>query len=239
MPWSDRIDNSSVNFAVDVNTLAAEIESVENVIGTNPATENNVPTGLPVKYSNVSQRISDANNNNLLPYSFLSTSSFQVPNNTSGSLAQFKSTLDLYSCYNGTDITIPVNGWWAVSSVSNWTWWNDGYSHHMLTLNGSAGIVDESFINWEFPGNIQAVTYSPDGDLIVGNPAELITPRFLEFGTRPVRSSIMWQGALHSGDRLSVYLENGTSNATHTVNTVTLKAFMIRTIPSTVTFASG
>jgi hypothetical protein len=228
-PWVDKVDQQDIDFAEDVNSIAAEVESVENTIGTTPQVESNPPTGNPVTYSTVSARISDAMDNAQLPYVSLSSSSFTCPNNSAGNFIPYQVHLDPFNCYNGTDIACPANGWWFVSTVQTWNWWNDGYSHHMLCLNGFGNILHEDFVNWEFPGNLY-----PGG---LSQPVQLITPRWWQFGKRNIRTQVMWQGALHKGDRLSVLAENGTSNAQHVINGLTLKASMLRTISGN--FVSG
>lgn len=238
-PWTDRVDNQSVDFANDINSAVAEIESVETTIGTNPQTETGVPAGLPVNYSTVSARITDAMTNAQLPYASLTLTTFALLNSTSGTLMPYKVGIDPYGCFNGSDITIPSTGWWSISASQQWSWWGDGYSHIMLTLNGSSNILDEKLIDWEFSGNQPPVIYSPAGEVISGNPAIVVTPRWWIFGKRPMKTWVRFDGPLHKGDRISVYSENGTSNPSHVLTNLNLKAIMMRTIPSSVSFVSG
>src|SRR6185437_10073479 len=109
--------------------------------------------GAPITYSSISTRISDAMDNANLPVVSLGNSSFTCPNTTSGSLFPWFVHFDPFNCYNGTDITAPAAGWWIVTATTNWSWWSDGFSHHMLCLNGFGNILHEEFLDWEFSGN--------------------------------------------------------------------------------------
>ena len=238
-PWTDKVDNSDIDFAANVNSLASEVESIETTLGTNAQNEPLPPVGNPVNYSTVSARISDAMSNAQLPYAVLQSGSMTVGNNDAGELVRFTASLDPYKMYNGNDITIPVNGWWFVSSSVLWNWWTTGYSHHFMTLNGSTNILDETVLNWEFPGNIQPLSYTADGFPISPPPVISTPPRWQLFGRRPLKTSTLFHGPLHAGDRISVWLENGTSNSFFSVTNLSMHAYLLRTIPPSVTFTSG
>ena len=230
LPWTDRVDGQSVDFAEDINTTVADLESVETTLGTNPQIESSPPTGNSIKYSSVSARISDAMDNSQLPYVSLNRSTFTLPNSTGGTLLGYVVALDPYYSFNGTDFAAPASGWWVLTSTHSWQWYGDGYSHHFITLNGSGNILDEKFIDWEFPGNTLP---SNEGTGII----PITVPRFWQFGKRNVITSCTWQGALNKGDRISVYAENGTSNPAHVIQGLTLKGTMTRKINGS--FASG
>lgn len=227
-PWTDRIDNQSVDFANDINSTVAEVESIENTIGTSPLTQT-VPVGIPVNYSTVSSRITDAMVNAQMPYCTLLLSNSVVSNNVTSQIVQYQASLDPYNMFNGTDITIPANGWWYITSRELWGWWNDGYVHQMLALNGASRIMDEQLIDWAFSGNVTPTTGGP-------TPPQ---PLWWTRGRRGLRTVVSFEGALHAGDRISVYNENGTSNPSINVTNLMLKAYMSRTIPPSVTFVSG
>ena len=241
LSWLDRVDNQDVDFANDINSVVADLESVETVVGTNPQIESAPPTGNPINYASVSTRISDAMSNAQLPFVSLTLPSQTLSNTSSGMLLSFKSAIDGYGSYNGNDITVPASGWWIVSSVMQWSWWNEGYVHHSMTLNGSSNVLGEKLVDWAFSGNVQPVLYKPGAvingvpQVFVGNP--IVTPPWWSRGKRPLRTSVDWQGALHKGDRISVYAENGTSNAATNITNASLKASMLRVIPGT--FTSG
>jgi hypothetical protein len=229
-PWTDRVDEENIVFAEDVNPLAAEIESIETTIGTTPNVEPYPPQGgSPLVYSSISSRISDAMDNAQLPTVKLSNSSITCNNNNAGFLCPFFVDFDPYRCYNGTDITVPASGWWIVSSTHTVNWWNDGYWHHYLCFNGFGNILHDDLIDWEFSGNLQP-SYS-------GFPAPIVQPRWWQFGKRSRSTQTTWQGLLHEGDRLSTYVENGTSDAAHVATGLSISAIMIKTV--TGSFTSG
>jgi len=243
-PWVDRVDEQDIVFAEDVNPLAAEIESIEQTIGTTPQIEPNPPQGgTPITYSSISSRISAAMDNSNLPVVSLGNSSFTCPNNTVGNLLPYFRRFDPFNCYNGSDVTVPASGWWIVTSTQTWDWWSDGYSCHRLCLNGIGGIIHEQFIDWEFSGNL--VPNNPqfgvvDGQIVpvpTGSRLPNVFPRYWEFGKRPRQTTTTWQGLLNAGDRLSSTAENGTSNASHSISNMSFKAIMIKTV--TGSFTSG
>lgn len=231
--WTDRVDEQDIDFANDINSVASEVISTESTLGVNAQIEPNPPSGIPINYPTVSARITDAMNNNQLPVVSLGNSQFTCGNNSSGSLINYKINYDPFGCYNGTDITCPVDGWWIISGTQTWNWWNDGYSHHMLCFNGFGNILHEDFVDWEFSGNAVPGLNGTGG--FFGVP--IVTPRWWVFGKRPRRTQVWWQGPLHEGDRLSVLAENGTSNAAHVISGLTLKATCTRRISGS--FVSG
>lgn len=235
-PWTDRVDQQSIDFANDINSTVAEVESIETTVGTTPQIESGVPVGLPVSYPSVSARITDAMTNAQLPYCSLMNILFTTPNTSSGTIVPFKTVLDPYGCYNGSDVTIPASGWWFLSAETTADWRNNGYEYQTLCLNGGSNILDDDLIDWEFSGNVQQVVYSPSGNIVQFNPN---TPRWQTYGKRSRRMKCEFHGALHKGDRISVFIENGTTQPVPWFNHIKLKAFMLRTIPSSVSFVSG
>ena len=58
--WTNRIDDESVVFSNDVNSLAAEIIATETTLGVNPQIEKHPIIGTsPINYASVDARISD------------------------------------------------------------------------------------------------------------------------------------------------------------------------------------
>lgn len=222
--WTDKVNLQDLDNAVDINSTAAEVISIENTLGSNPQIEPSPPVGLAITYPSVSARISDAMGNVQLPVCFLINSSAKIPNTTPSNQNSYIISYDPDSMYNGTDITIPQSGWWHISSTQIWVWWNNGYVRHFLALNGSTSMIAESLIDWQFAGNTSS------GSMVT-------TPRWQQFGRRPRMTTVDFQGPLHKGDRISAYSENGTSNASITVNSLTLKASMTKKISGT--FTSG
>lgn len=224
LSWTDRVDGVSLDLAEDINTVASDLISVETTLGTNAQKEPNPPTGTAITYSNVSARISDAVNNINMPVSALSAASGIVPNGPAQNINYYFVGYDPYSMYNGTDITIPANGWWVVSSQQFWPWVNNGYTRNFMTLNGVSNVIDENLIDWQFSGNV-----------LIANSVG--TPRWQLFGKRGRWSKLWFQGPLHSGDRISVWSENGTASGVLNISNMSLKAAMSKKI--TGTFTSG
>jgi hypothetical protein len=229
-PWVDRVDQQDIDFAEDINSVAAEVEAIETTVGETPQIEPNPPSGNgPINYSSISTRITDAMNNTNLPTVKLNNSSFTCGNNSSGFLVPFFVDFDPFECYNGTDITVPASGWWIVTSTHTVDWWNDGYWHHYLCFNGLGNILDDDLIDWQFSGNL-----FPTG---LSLPVQLLQPRWWQFGKRSRTTRTTWQGLLHKGDRLSTFTENGTSNSNHVARGLSIAAIMVKAVSGN--FTSG
>lgn len=235
-PWTDRIDNVSIDFANDINSTVAEIESIESILGTNPQIEPNIPGQAPIAYPTVSARISDAMTGVNLPYVSLTANNVPITYNSAGQRCPFKVNRDDYHCYNGTDITIPASGWWSISSIATWSWSNRGYYHHSCCLNGADNVLHDHVFDNQFTGNTTGVVYSPNGSPV---QQSTLTPRYYQYGKRQFTTRTNFEGLLHAGDVLSIFLENGTGIANINVPAVSLKGVLLRTLPSTVTFTSG
>jgi len=220
--WTDRVDQVSIDFANDSNSLASEIISIEGTLGTTPEIEPHPPYGNAITYATVSSRITDAMNNSQMIVCSLTNPKITLPNNTVGQLNTYNLSYDPFNMFNGVDITIPANGWWLITATQTWSGWEDGYSHFSLCLNGTSNIIADDLINWEFPGN---------------NTTAGLPGRWQQFGARSISTAITWQGLAHAGDRFSGLSENGTSNAAHVVTNLTMKASMLRKVSGT--FTSG
>lgn len=242
--WTDRVNQEDIDFANDPNSLASEIISIENTLGANSQVERFLPVGNAITYPTVSARISDAMTNQQLPVVELRKTSTIVPNNTFGNMNTYKAVYDPYFSFNGSDLTIPADGWWYVSASQSWTNWQDGYSYMIMTLNGASNIVDATLFNWEFPGNFLGVAQPNQGPGAGGGGRFQVIPNATGPGNsgsgptlRPITTSVNFQGLVHKNDRFSIFSENGTSNASHLVNNLVLKASMLRKV--TGTFTSG
>jgi hypothetical protein len=222
LSWTDRVDEVNVVFAIDPNSLAADLISVENTLGTNPQIEPSPPLGTPITYPSVSNRITDAMNCAQMPVCSLTQAQLQCPNTSGGIFNPYRVAYDPYRCFNGTDFTCPADGWWVITTTQTWSWWNVGYSHHGICFNGLSNILCDHLINWEFPGN----------DTFDGIPG-----RWQQFGLRPMTSYLTWQGLCHAGDRFSGLSENGTTNASQVITGLTLKACMVKGVAGN--FTSG
>lgn len=233
--WVDRVDQQSIDFAGDINSVASEIISIESTLGTTPNIERSNPVGLPITYPTVSARISDAMTSAQMPTVELSRTTLTIPNLNTGIINPYVASFDPFGMFNGVDITIPANGWWIVSASQSWSGWTDGYSHHYMTLNGSSNVVDQNVLNWEFPGN--SISNGIPGRWQASSNAVIIGPPIIKPVVRPIVTTLFFQGLAHKGDRFSAFSENGTSNAAHIVNTLTLKASMVKKVSGT--FTSG
>jgi hypothetical protein len=224
--WIDRVDQQSVDFAGDINSVASDLISVESTLGTNPQKEPSPPSGgTPLTYATVSARISDAMQGAQLPVCVLSGIPAIVNNTSAGLLNNYTVAYDPFSYFNGTDITIKNAGWYIVNAHQYWTWWNDGFAHQFLTVNGSSNILDEDLVDWEFSGN-------------GADESDESTPRWQVVGLRSRITRNFWQGRLNKGDRLSILSENGSSNTNMKISSMVFTAAMLRTLPPT-GFVSG
>lgn len=229
--WVDRVDNVSIDYANDINSVVSDLESVEITLGANPQVESNPPTGMPITYNTVSDRISDAMSNSNLPVCSLSANQQAFSNVSVGHFNNYQKNYDPYKMHNGTDVTAPINGWYSVNATQVWTWQRNGYVYTALCLNGTSNIISDDLIDWQFSGNV--VTG------IVGNAVSPGLPRWQQFGLRNRLASLSWEGLLHEGDRLSVTSENGTSTSSVTATNMFLKVACLRTLPSNTQFTSG
>ena len=220
--WTDKIDQQNIVFAIDPNSIAAEVVAIENTLGTNPQIEPSPPMGTPITYQTVSQRITDAMTNRQMPVCSLTQQKITCSNVSNGILNFYKPDFDPHNMHNGTDITFPADGWWIVTATQTWDWWDRGFSHFRLCLNGLQNILSDHLINWEFPGN----------SIFGGIPG-----RWQLFGRRPLNSTVWWQGPAHKGDRISGVSENGTTNSNQNITNLSIKACLVSTF--TGNFASG
>lgn len=220
LSWTDRVDQVDVDFANDINTVASDLISVEKTLGENPEIETGLPNGLPdsVIYGNVSERISDAMKNAQLPYGSLITTGEKFTTGKFGQFNHLHQEWDPYNMWNGTDFTVPCDGWWQVDAGQTWPWDSSGYGYIMLIVNGLGNILGDDLIDWGFSGNT-SVFFGPNRP-----------PNWQVGGLRPRRAQCTWQGRLHKHDRLSLVSENGTSNTTVATINTTLRMHCFRNI---------
>jgi hypothetical protein len=219
--WVDRIDNADTDFANDINSVASDLISVEGTLGTTPQIEKTPPNNSSsIVYPSVDARLSDAMGGVQLPVGIFRAGPFPVNNVNSGEVVHFNADYDPYGLFNGTDVTINVSGWFYITVHVNWSWWNNGFVHTFLAINGASNSVDQEIIDWQFSGNTGG-----------GNIPNI--PRWQQFGKRPRIVHLPWQGHVTAGNRISVYNENGTSNSSLSVLYAVMKVSMLKTIPST------
>jgi hypothetical protein len=225
--WTPRINCVDIVWANDPNSLANELVAIETTVGINPQIEKSPPTsaaGPTVAYNTVDKRISDAMNNNLLPYTYLKGVDFWIPDGAQH-FNVYTPTLDPYNMYNGQDITIPCDGYWSVFGNQRWNQQGDsfvGLNMNFLYINGDWRHVD--YWNWS--------------DVIGDDPFSFYT-----FPSNVMQSNgytnLAWEGLLHAGDRIQVLSANVTFCPAILVNNIELKMSCIRTFPSSTTFPSG
>lgn len=214
--WTDRIDEVDIVFALDPNTLAAEIIATENALGITPATEPSNPLGNPVVYDNVGARIHDVAMGGQIPCVELAQEQLYVANVGAGVRCPYRPRFDPFNCFNGIDITIPCDGWWLVQSIVTWTWWDVGYFHHRLCCNGFGNIFCERHFDCGFQGN------TPGGRWQLYTSAK-----------RSITTDTWWMGPSHKGDVFSTTFENGCTDANHLLENASFKAIMMRSLVNT------
>jgi hypothetical protein len=216
--WTDKQDNSDDVMAIDPNSLAAEVEAIENTMGVLTATEKSPPSGQPLEYPSVDARLSAMANNANMPLSELSSSATSVPNwigagTSYGQWNVYAPAYDPFGFFNGSDITIPDNGWYRVSAGQMWSWWSIGYD--MISLYENASLLQQDLWSWELTGNVPAGQYQAGANI-----------------QRPGSTHIEWEGRLYANDRIRVLSENGTTNSPQSVSNLWLKVSFVASIPA-------
>lgn len=211
--WTNRVDEEDVVFANDPNSLAAEVISIEKTLGVMPQVEKNPILGNPVTYASVDARLSAIQQAQQLPVCSLYQVLHKVDNffHPDGVLTTFQRVYDPFGMYNGSDIIIPVEGWYIIYSNQLWDWWDSGWNRHGLYFNGKSYLIDEVFARWDISSNV------PGG----------------YWWHRPMAASIVWQGLLKEGVRVSIYQENGTSDRFHNAGKISLKAACVSKVSGT------
>lgn len=214
--WTNRIDQVNIDYANDPNSLAAEIISTETTLGVQPQVEKALPTGGSQAYTTIDARISDTLAGTFRPVCELV--GYNQPVATGQSVYNtFKAQFDPDDCFNGRDITIPCNGWWIVTGNNIWedAFEFVGFSYMELQINSNR--AKAHCWRWDRPN-------LPLWPIQKGS----IASGFNE---------VVWQGPLHSGDRLSIFSTNGTYRNPHHITNYDLKASYVRSISGT--FTSG
>lgn len=214
----DRVDQEDVDYAEDVNSVAAEVTAVENTLGVAAQTEKNPIAGNPVTYPSVDARISDNLAGNQLPVCILGNDELQV-NNFQSAGSNYgvwnvynNANFDPFNMYNGTDVTIPVLGLWRITIGQQWDWWSTGYHGCYFYLNDY--YFRQDIWHWDFAGN-----YFGGWWWTVDNIQ------------RPGSTKITWEGILGKGDRIQVLSENGCPHTPHRTFDQEFKAVFVREVP--------
>jgi hypothetical protein len=222
---TDRVDGITVDWANDVNSLAAEVVAVEGAVGDNPQNEPYLPadsTGFNAagpNFSSASQRMSAITNGTMTPVVSLSFDELYIPNTFScgpgtqyGFWNNWDRRYDPWNCYNGVDITCPASGWWIVSSGQWWDWYSTGYHRHSFWCGGD--FYRHDFWDWDFDGNRYGGYWWTN-----------------DYVQRPTFTSFTWQGVILAGQRMQILSENGTPHTPHRTYNGDFKATWIRSVP--------
>jgi hypothetical protein len=150
--WTQRLNSQTVQ-AADPNTLAAEIDAVEQFVGTNPHIESSALTGATKTFTNLSARVSATMLQSGHPYIELGQSAEKVYHSTNGTHVQ-KNTYNVTSSWpnyiSAGNIVIKDAGIWIVNANQVWDSAAAGWVMHILYA-GSAQLRRSIFSYDQFP----------------------------------------------------------------------------------------
>jgi hypothetical protein len=219
-PWTARRNNLDVVWAADPNSLASEIQAIESIIGTNPNVEPNPPTGSALTYSTMSARVTDAMDNNNLPYSWLRNSKGFFINAGQQIFNSYNTQQDPYNIWNSVDGTIPCSGWWTISATQKWNQLGNNFrggNVQFLLVNGN--VVESDIWNWD---TFFAIPHEDYASSVLASNGQ---------------THVFWQGLLHKGDRIQSQSINNTFCPGIQVNDCHLRLMCNRVVSGT--FTSG
>lgn len=221
--WTPRIDQVNTVFANDPNTLATEIQGIEATIGTNPQIESAPLVGNPVTYATMSARLSAANQNANLPFFVFANSPGFFIQAGAQQFNTYQVVLDSFKAWNGSDVTIPCNGYWSIRADQKWNQRGNNFRGGnvlFLILNGNkTAFLDAAIWDWSAAfGNTQ-FNYA--------------TNVFLSNGY----SRVQWEGLLHQGDRIQFLSANSTFCPGIQVTNMTARGHCVRGVSGN--FVSG
>lgn len=157
LSWSARI-NSQTIFAADPNTLAAEIDAIEQFVGVNPQNESSALTGSTNTFNTLSQRVSAAMLQSGHPYIEVSNSTnFNIWHSTAtghvGNVG-FHTTNSNWPGYIGSsgNVTIQDSGVWEINAHLQWGYAGSGWVQHVL-YKGSTELRRSFFSYDMFPAS--------------------------------------------------------------------------------------
>jgi len=219
--WTPRIDNESIVWANDPNSIVLEVIALEQAVGLNPQTEPSPPVGSPITYSSMSARLTAAALGEQLPFCLLQndhpSAGFPVPLG-SRVINTYTPNTDPFQMYNGTDVTIPCDGFYVFQADAYWYGGggnNAGFLMQILLLNGAWKQVD--IWRWDIPN------YNLWPHDVLGNGAI---------------NRINWESGLHKGDRVQIMSINGTYSNSMNITYASLRCQMVRSMSSEVFISS-
>lgn len=157
LSWTQRV-NSQTIFAADPNTLAAEIDAIEQFVGLNPQNESSALTGATASFNTLSQRVSAAMLQSGHPYIEISNSTnFNIWHSTTtghtGAVG-FLTTNSNWPGYVGSsgNVTIRDSGIWLINAHLQWQYASTGWVQHVL-YKGSTELRRAFFSYDQFPAS--------------------------------------------------------------------------------------
>lgn len=153
--WTNRI-NSQTIFAADPNTLAAEIDAIEQFVGVNPHIESSALLVTNRTFTSLSARVSDAMLQKGHPFiQIVRTNPWNVPHSTSTTHVlqnpyNINSSIVGNYIISGGTITIQNTGLWLVNAEQVWSYAQSGWV--MMELrSGSTTLRRNVFSYSQFP----------------------------------------------------------------------------------------
>lgn len=223
--WTDRIDEIDTVWANDPNSIAAEVGAIESVLGVMPQVEKFPITGTgTIAYDSVDARLSDMVAGSHIPVMSLSSPEQHI-NNWRGAGAEYGEwntygvDYDPFGMYNGTDVTIPADGWYSVSIAQTWEWWSTGYHGHWFWIDNR--YYRHHHWHWDFHGN-------EEGGWWYRSQSE----------QRSATTNIDWQGILHKGQRLRALSENGCPHTPHRTFDMSFAISFVRSVASNAPYST-
>lgn len=213
LSWTDRVDEQDIVWATDPNSLAAEVESIETTLGAMPQLEANPVVGPQINFTSVNQRLDYLTAQAQVPLIQLGSQGQNIASrqgastnygvyNSYGSVAY-----DNFGMWNGSDVTVPVTGWFYIDAVQYWPWSQAGYVAMHLAINGN--LVESDLWSWDMPENVNNGAWQAYGT--VG---------------RAGCTKVRYNGILNQGDRVRVVSENGTTTTPVAVSNMRLSVSM-------------
>lgn len=213
LAWTNRINSQTV-FAADPNALAAEIDAIETIVGTNPQIESAALSGSTRNFATLSARVSSAMLQNGHPYIQIqranpwavshSNSTTHVTQNPYNIVS---STQGNFTLSNGV-VNIQNTGVWLIDAEQRWDYAASGWVMQELYSGGTV-LRRNVFSYSQFPSS---------GSNTYGE-------RFLGLNGH---TQTTYLGRLTQGTVISVASGNYTSSNPINVNSMTLTLYYLR-----------
>lgn len=211
--WTARVNSQTV-FAADPNTLAAEIDAVEQFVGVNPHIESAALGGGTKTFSNMSARLSDAMLQKGHPYvSIARTTEWNVAHSSAtGHVIKnpFNTVVSPWTNYvgSGGNINIQDSGVWLIKAWQRWDYAQSGWV--MMELYSGGAVLDRDVFSYsQFPQS---------GSNAYGE-------RFLGLNGH---TDVSYLGRLSAGQVISVASGNFSSSNPLGVNQMSLSLYYLR-----------